>query len=656
MRTVVLLAVMAALVPAVGSPGPELLQDSLKSMGVAFFALGAALHFVLTHRRSDAPLRWHPVLWGPLALMAWALGSMAWSHTYLGGVEAIRWALFALLVWLGLQAFTRERLFILAWGVHAGAVLASLWAALQFWLDWRFFSQGPPPASTFINRNFFAEYTVCALPFSVWLLARSRGPREITALSASLGLVVVALFMTGTRSALVALGALLLVAGPLALWRCRQPSGRGHRLGADGWRPGSLALAAGVVGLVIATLGNLPTGNVRIAQEARGLTPIARALNRGQSIGPADPSLGLRQAMWRSTWAMVLDHPLAGVGAGAWEVHVPRYQPPGSQLETDYYAHNEFLQLLAEYGVVGAGVLLAGLAWLLRAAWRTLADRSAAMDAWAPQRWVALSSLLALAIVSLAGFAWRMAATGALFALALALLAASQATPVAPGRRRAAVRALAVTALVAAFGLATFISVQAVRCESRLVRATELALEISAAGHGGDEGWRAARQEVVRLAREGIAINSHYRKITPQVADELAAWGQWADATWIWESVLQSRPHIVAILTNAARGHAALGEEAIAWERLAQARAVQPDAVSVRSLEVVLLARSGQVALARERARSALEAGLVDPDLVRLGLALGRQAGDAALVELAWRRTPAPWRAALEAQGPGATP
>ena len=52
--------------------------------------------------------------------------------------------------------------------------MASLWAALQFWVDFRFFPQGPNPASTFVNRNFFAEFAVCTLPFSALLLARAR--------------------------------------------------------------------------------------------------------------------------------------------------------------------------------------------------------------------------------------------------------------------------------------------------------------------------------------------------------------------------------------------------------------------------------------------------------------------------------------------------
>jgi hypothetical protein len=335
---------------------------------------------------------------------------------------------------------------------------------------------------------------------------------------------------------------------------------------------------------------------------------------------------------------MVAAHPLAGVGAGAWEVEIPRHQRAGAQLETDFYAHNEFLQLLAEYGLVGWAFLLAGIGYLLRAAWRTLREPGEAMADESPWRATALASLLSLAVVSQVGFAWRLAGTGMVFALALGILAASDAR--LGQATRWGVRALnwsrwrADALLAAAFlglALTNYIGQQAAACEARLVRAARMALAISASGRPQDPRWAEDRREAVQLAREGIAINRHYRKITPVIADELARWGDWRDATWIWESVLSSRPHVVAILSNAARGHAQTGDMPGAWALLRRAQAVQPDAPTVRSLEVVLLAASGQEARAVERARQALQAGIADADLVNAALLLARRSGDADL-------------------------
>ena len=223
--TVAILALMMFLAPALGVPHELMLQDTLKSIVVSFAALGAALFFFWNQRNRDTALRWHALVWLPLLLMVYALGSMVWSHTYLAGVEAIRWFIFALIVWLGLNTLARERLATLAWGIHAGAFVASLWTALQFWADMAFFPQGPNPASTFVNRNFFAEFLVCTLPFSVWLLVRAKNSATVALLAFSIGLNIVAMFMTGTRSALLAFAVLLLVM-PLILWQIGRASCR----------------------------------------------------------------------------------------------------------------------------------------------------------------------------------------------------------------------------------------------------------------------------------------------------------------------------------------------------------------------------------------------------------------------------------------------
>jgi hypothetical protein len=199
--TVILLTLMMVFAPALGVPHEEMLQDTLKSIVVAFGALGAGLMFFWHQRNRRDGLRWHALMWLPLALMAYALGSMVWSHTYLGAVEAIRWFIFSLLLWLGLNTLSRERLPTLAWGIHWGAVVASLWTALQFWVDFTYFPQGPNPASTFVNRNFFAEFVVCTLPCSVLLMSRARASAQIARLAFTTGFNIVAIMMTGTRSA-----------------------------------------------------------------------------------------------------------------------------------------------------------------------------------------------------------------------------------------------------------------------------------------------------------------------------------------------------------------------------------------------------------------------------------------------------------------------
>jgi O-antigen ligase len=636
--TAAIFALMMFLAPALGVPHEEMLQDTLKSIVVSFATLGAALLFFWQQRDRRGTLRWHVLMWLPLLLMAYALGSMAWSHTYLAGTEAVRWFIFSLIVWLGINTLSRERLPMLAWGVHAGAVVAALWAALQFWVDFNFFPQGPHPASTFVNRNFFAEFAVCTLPFSALLLARARKSAYAALLAASSALVIVAILMTGTRAALIALWLQLLVVLPVIGWRYRK------QLPFGAWdRRTRLVAAVVLVGTVVG-LGLINTGDPKIAEEGRGLNALERGFKRTGSISPGDPSLGIRMIMWKATVRVIQQRPLAGVGAGAWESEIPLFQAEGAQLETDYYVHNEFLQLLAEYGLAGWLFLLALGGYLLAAAGRTLTGKGPEAQAEAPWRAFLLCSLLALMIVSNVGFPWRMATTGALFALCLAGLAASDARLGLAGSMAAASlawrpalsRALAGVTL-GCIALAVFITHQAVQSEQKIVRATRIALSISASGDPTHPKWNRAKSEMLRLIREGIAINPHYRKITPMVADELGKWGDWNNATWIWESVLNSRPYVVAILTNVARGYTTMGKPDEALVYLERARKIQPRAPAVRSLEVILLSRTGQEARALELARQAIADNIYDYDLANASFVLGWRAQDYAFAAEAMR-------------------
>ncbi len=634
-RTVAILALMVFLAPAVGVPHEDLLQDTLKSMVVSFAALAAGLLFFLQQRKRTNGLRWHALMWLPLGLMVYALGSMVWSHTYLGGVEAIRWCVFSLLLWLGLNTLSRERAPWLIEAIHWGAVAASLWAAMQFWFNFTHFPQGPNPASTFVNRNFFAEYVVCTLPFSAWLLAQAKSSSRVAVMAFTLGFNVVALMMTGTRGALGALWLCLLVVLPVIAVLYR------GQFAFYNWGKGVRVLAVGMLLATVGGLGLIGTGNPKLQTEAslHGTTAFDRAFSRTASISPSDTSLNIRFVMWAATARMVQAHPLAGVGAGAWEAVVPLYQSEGSQLETDYYVHNEVLQLLAEYGLTGLAFLLALAAYLLMAAWNTVRNRTAQGIAEAPLRAVVLTSLLAFLIVSNIGFPWRLAATGSLFALSLALLAASDARLQNPGPLRALRLAwkplysqCMAALLVVCLALAVYISQQAIAAEQKLITAVKIALGVSASGDANNPKWDRLKGDMLVLVKEGIAINPHYRKITPMVADELGRWGDWKNAVWVWESVVASRPYVVGIMLNIARGYSQIGEHDKALAYLARCEKLQPTSVSVRSLKVSLYGRMGKDAEAIKFAKQYMDAGSYDFDLLNAAYLMGMQSKDAALV------------------------
>ena len=620
---------MMLLAPAMGVPSEEMLQDTLKSIIVSTMAMGTLVVYLWRQRRlvDTRTFLWHRVLWLPLGLAAYALGSMAWSQPYLAAVESIRWWVFAVILWLGMNACADEHEDLVLWGVHWGVSIASIWTAWQFWGNLSFFAQGPNPASTFVNRNFFAEYAVCALPYSVYLALKVRDYRETLSVGAGVAFNICALMMTGTRSALLAL-ALLGLLTPLivqrfwALWGVAQ------------WGRTKNAIALAVALLTVIGLGSLPTANTALKADFGAVNALQRAYSRIASVGSSSEyttgSFSIRSSMWAATARMIEANPVAGVGAGAWEVEIPKYQNVGTLNEPDYYAHNEFLQLVAEYGLIGVA-FLAGLGIYLV---------SAARSVWSKQgpqspsdqmlRAAAVGSILMLLVVSNAGFPWRMASTGALFALSLALLAATDAkgTGKAGGHFRftswgsGTVR-LGLGIGMACFALAAYLSVRAAMAERYLVRSLKLALTVERSADPYSAAWLRTKTDVQRLVQKGIALNPHYRKLTPAVGDSLARWGDWKNALVVWESVLASRPHVVSLMCNSARAHLELGNPNKARQYLEQAKALQPESLTVVGLEVEILLRDGQRQAARQRIDSFLEKHSLDVAANRAALLAG---------------------------------
>jgi O-antigen ligase len=286
---------------------------------------------------------------------------------------------------------------------------------------------------------------------------------------------------------------------------------------------------------------------------------------------------------------------------------------------------------------VGWAFLASLLLYLLMSAWKTLRNRTAEGLREAPLRAVALSSLLALLIVSNIGFPWRLASTVAIFALALAILAASDArlglelrsvTFAQQLRWKPVYSRTFVSVMLLCLVLTAYISQQAAVAEGKIVRAVRLALSVTQSQDFRDPKWNKIKREILNLVNDGIAINPHYRKLTPLVADELARWGDWKNATWIWESVILSRPYLVALMSNVARGYAQMGNNDKAFEFLERSKKLQPKAASVRSLEVILLGRTGREPEALQLVKQSLAEGIYDYDLLNAAWALGGRSGD----------------------------
>lgn len=622
-----ILAAMMFLIPAVGVPNEYMLQDTLKSAIAAFGILLAALVFFWDLRKHPRPLQWHWVVLLPAVLCLYALGSMVWSHTYLAGVEAVRWFLVALLVWLVLNTMGTQTLQRLLWGIHWGAFVASLWAALQYWFDWKLFPQVAAPASTFVNRNFFAEYTVSVLPLSVYLLLSQRYTRWLILFALSLALNFIAILMTGTRSALLALAVIV----PFICYI----AARNHQaLPCWRWAPSQRLRIAVIFLAACAVLGAIPSGNAEIGM---GQNVLTRSSTRSASLAVAvqgkDNSFSTRVEMWKTTARMLTERPVSGVGAGAWEAAAPLFQPEFSQLETDYYAHNDHLQLLSEYGYpVGGGMLAVLVAAVLQTVLRSVRlNRHLACV----EGGLIASSVVVLLVVSSAGFPLHLAGGTCLLAVTLGSLCAARVSMgmdsfhcIQSTKRLAWAASLALGCLlVVALGT----TYRAGSAEYRLTHAIETLSRLSHTPTMGSS----AREENLAAAKvdiqEAIRMAPHYRKLLSIAGDQLIALGEWSAAVPIWETISTSRPHVPAVWSILALSYSRTHHPELAMGALQEVQRLRPHAIETTVVEIQLLIDAGAFAQAAKLARHGMDTGHLNYDLIQLAYQLGYQVNDLAM-------------------------
>ena len=92
-------------------------------------------------------------------------------------------------------------------------------------------------------------------------------------------------------------------------------------------------------------------------------------LQKLAKTGTSDSSYTTRQLARNATWDMARDNPVTGWGAGSFRHYFPHYQkaypeiyrPGGGHMLRWNYAHNDYVQLVAEIGFAGAALILAML-------------------------------------------------------------------------------------------------------------------------------------------------------------------------------------------------------------------------------------------------------------------------------------------------------
>jgi len=299
-------------------------------------------------------------------VLFWPLGSLCGvavtqlvlgrsASAYLTQLELLKWAGCWLLMFLFIQSFRSASAFEnFLWFLSGlgffmalfGIIQSYTWNGKLYWLVP--LPEGAGPFGPFVNRDHFAGFVeLTALPGLAVLLHRALEPEKLALLGVMTMAPVGALFLSASRGGIVA----FLFACCLLLLLTR-----GEQIGKSRWL--GLVIFAALAGAFIVWLGMSDTFERFGQLKAEGI------------------SRDRRVSMYRDTWKIIEHCPWMGTGLGTLVAVYPGFESQYDGRIVDH-AHNDYLELLADTGLVGGVCGLAFLVLLTRgglANWRKSGD------------------------------------------------------------------------------------------------------------------------------------------------------------------------------------------------------------------------------------------------------------------------------------------
>lgn len=314
-------------------------------------------------------LAWRRLLHGKLvpsvavwlsAALLWALLSGLFGSYPRGSVEEacrLGWLLAALSLGLVTGAEPERRQAALVGCLLAAAPVG--WLAFAEAMGWRI------PAVTYLTEfgraraaatlnhpNNLAGFIALVAPLALGATAALVGRRDRRAVVPG----VLALVLLVGAAATYSKGGQLAVLAGVLVWLLLLPSGGLRAWCAADRRRGRWLVLAGMPLAVLALVGFW-------------MSPLGDRLRLFWELLPTLPQFE-RWGTWQAAARMVADRPLSGVGPSCFGLALPAYKTAASHAQLFTHAHNWYLHLAAEQGLVGlllwCGALLAGLDSLRR--------------------------------------------------------------------------------------------------------------------------------------------------------------------------------------------------------------------------------------------------------------------------------------------------
>jgi O-antigen ligase len=308
----------------------EWAQAVVEAIASLLLVLWAIRMFLRKEEQLNIPLELPPLLAFGLVVVAQLAFHLTASH-YFTRVELQLLATYLIVIFLMAQAFSRRghwRAFV--WFLMTLGFVVSIFGILQhltfngklYWF--RVMRYGGYPFGPYVNRNHFAGFAEMIIPFALVPLVLGKVRRERVFLVALFAVVpMVALILSASRGGIISFAVQMLILLLLLLVR---------RVRSTHVIAGGVVVLAAV--LVVSWIG------------------VDQVLARFAGIQNVEVTAGKRTAMRRDTFRIFLDHPVIGTGLGTLQMVYPPYDSFYDGRIVNH-AHNDYLEALAEAGILG---------------------------------------------------------------------------------------------------------------------------------------------------------------------------------------------------------------------------------------------------------------------------------------------------------------
>jgi len=329
--------------------------DAWAFLVIQALTIGVMLAWALRLWINPKPkLLWPPLCWVVLAFVIYAIARYFTADIeYAARQEMIQVLMYAFLFFAIVNNLYRQEfsqtvsftLVFLAMGISAYAVFQFLTHSERVW---NLEAMYPGRASgTYISPNNLAGFLEMVLPLALaYLLAGRITPVMRVLLGYSTLVILAGIVVTFSRGGWVATAAALLALLGILIFQ------RQHQL------PAFLAL-------VLLVGGGALFGKIYLAQTA---TYIEREKSSGMNLTHVE--LELRSDLWLAAVQMWRENFWWGVGPAHYNYRFPAYRTERIQAQPDR-AHNDYLNLLADWGTTGGLITLAGAAVFGAGLWQT---------------------------------------------------------------------------------------------------------------------------------------------------------------------------------------------------------------------------------------------------------------------------------------------